>query len=391
MKESSTNSNTAATTHLIGTIFGEESLATINIQMSNKAVCNEIMKTSFSSAFITPLNNIFVPFSTENDNYPSLIKDDLLEDENRIRNDTIDYEKIDGLDFSTVANKYSYHRPFGIDYEIIPTIGEGRKVDSDGNIENQGMSDYDLTSRNYSYDDEMRTVGFKLPFYFAGWGLDTAGRPVPSIYDEQKKNEESNKSYDDDGNLFYDNVFVDDYKDRYPDRLSGEISYLQHSKESGDIFQLELKKNTYIDGYNNNPSEWMAGPLDVRWDRYRGVWAASPLIVEGYLLGPLRNPDGRASDKKYTSGQLVVYTGKHEEWNAVQPMQTIWVINRQIGLSADAGTYVAAQWFPNGEFRPIIVDCYADPSGAVNRGKMLNIPEDDDSTNDVYDGGGIVR
>jgi hypothetical protein len=31
------------------------------------------------------------------------------------------------------------------------------------------------------------------------------------------------------------------------------------------------------------------------------------------------------------------------------------------------------------------------PSGAVNRGKMLNIPEDEDSTNDVYDGGGIVR
>lgn len=377
MKESSTNSNTAATTHLIGTIFGEESLASINIQMSNKAVCNEIMKTSFSSAFITPLNNIFVPFSTENDNYPSLIKDNYLQEQNRIRNDIIDYENIDGLDFSTAANKYSYHRPFGIDYEVIPTIGEGLTQDSSGVITNSGLSDYDLNSRNYSYEDEMRTIGFKLPFYFAGWGLDTAGRPVPSIYDEQKKNEESNN---------FDNVFIDDYQDQYSDRFSGEISYLYNSSNSGDIVDLERKKNTYIDGYNNNPSEWMAGPLDVRWDRYRGVWAASPVIVEGYLISNLSAPSGRATGLKYTSGEIVLYGGQYDDWDIIQPVQKVWIINRSVGLTASSGSLLSAQFFPNGEYRPIWVDCATDPSGAYNKSGIISfdsVPHFDDFGNSV--------
>lgn len=355
------NSNTASVNHIIGTIFGEESLASINIELSSKAICNEVMKTSFSSAFITPLNNIFTPFSTVSEDYPSLIKDELMQESNRVREEVVDYDNIDGLDFSMVPNKYSYHKPFGIDYNVIPTIGSKS---------GEEFSDYDLNTRNYSYDQEFRTVGFKLPSYFIGYGLDTVGRPVPSVYDEQKKNEESNN---------FDNEFVLDYSGQYSDRVSGEISYLENSilnaqrnsgntlDVSGDIIDLELKKNTYMDGYNVNPSNWPAGPLDTRWDKYRGVWAACPVIVEGYLLNDMIAPSGRATKLKYTSGEIVLYTGQYDEWDIIQPIQKVWVINRSVGLSANSGSYVSAQFFPNGEFRPIWVDCAVDPSGAINK------------------------
>lgn len=366
MVEEVKNSNVAASNHIIGTVFGEESLAQINIEFSSKAICNETMKTSFSSAFITPLNNIFAPFSTISEDYPSLIKDDLMQEENRLREDEIDYDNIDGLDFARVSNKYSYHKPFGIDYNVVPTIGS-----QDG----EQFSDYDLNMRNYSYDEEFRTVGFKLPSYFAGWGLDTAGRPVPSVYDEQKKNEDSNGG---------DNEFVTDFANSpippvigedpippLPDRDKGEIYYLENSAHSGDIVDLERKKNTYMDGYNINPSEWPAGPLDVRWDRYRGVWAASPVIVEGYLLNDISAPSGRATKLKYTSGEIVLYTGQYDDWDIIQPIQKVWVINRSVGLYMEQGSYVAAQFFPNGEFRPIWVDCGPDPSGAMNLSGIL--------------------
>jgi hypothetical protein len=360
MADSIKNSKTASTNHIIGTMFGKESLAQINIEFSSKVICNEVMRTSFSSAFITPLNNIFSPFSTKSEDYPSLIKDSAMQESNRVREKIVDYDNIDGLDFSMVPNKYSYHKPFGIDYNVVPTIG-----DKDG----EEFSDYDLNTRNYDYDQEFRTVGFKLPSYFAGYGLDTVGRPIPSVYDEQKKNESINN---------YNNEFVLSYSGQYPTRVSGEISYLENSiilarttsgnitDVSGNIVDLERKKNTYMDGYNVNPSEWPAGPLDVRWDKYRGVWAACPVIVEGYLLNDVIAPSGRATKQKYTSGEIVLYTGQYDKWDIIQPIQKVWVINRSVGLSATSGSYIAAQFFPNGEFRPIWVDCSVDPSGAIN-------------------------
>ena len=105
MADDAKHSNTASSNHIIGTIFGKDSLAQINIEFSSKTICNETMKTSFSSAFITPLNNIFSPFSTVSEDYPSLIKDDLMQEENRVREIIVDYDNIDGLDFARTPNK----------------------------------------------------------------------------------------------------------------------------------------------------------------------------------------------------------------------------------------------------------------------------------------------
>jgi len=72
--------------------------------------------------------------------------------------------------------------------------------------------------RNYQ---DVRGVGLRLPLILAGWGYDLDGVPVPS-------------------------------------------------GTSTDLF-----KGDYPSGYQVDPSNYVAAPLDVRYDRDRGVWAAT--------------------------------------------------------------------------------------------------------------------
>ena len=353
---------------IVGTMFGTGGQALINIHMSRKEDVGKIIGKDASEVFCTTLTNVMSPYSNNSKTVPSFKNTKEIDKNSRIRKQDIDYTvsepKIDGFDFRHTPTKSTYFIPAAFDYKPLPTVGD------------RVMDEVEVNSRNYGYNDdtEIRSIGFKVPTVFVGWGLDTAGRPVPSIYDVDKKNEDpsipNNQFLDGDG--------------------KGATQKLEESTASGDIFALELKKNTYIEKAGVNPSSWVAGPLDVRWDKYRGVWAACPVIVEGYLLEDLKQPSGRATKLKYTSGEMVIYTGHHEEWNAVQPMQKVWVINRCVGLMATSGTYIAAQFFPNGEYRPIWVDCVADPSGAVNTGR---IPKEATRTQPAveYDGGGIVR
>lgn len=353
---------------IVGTMFGTGGQALINIHLSRKDDVGKIMEGDPNQVFVTTLPNIMSPYSNDSKAFPSFVDTKEIDKNSRFRKTKIDYDvaepQIDGLDFKHTPTKSTYFLPAAFDYQPIPSIDD------------MDMCDAEVNTRNYGYtgESEIRSVGFKIPTVFAGWGLDIAGRPVPSIYDADKKNEDPSVD---------NNEFLDI-------NGSGETQKLEVSKASGDIFKLELKKNTYMENAAKNPSTWVAGPLDVRWDKYRGVWAACPVIVEGYLLEDLKQPSGRATKIKYTSGEMVVYTGHHEEWNAVQPMQKIWVINRCIGITAQSGTYIAAQFFPNGEYRPIIVDCSVDPSGAVNTGRIPKAATRTDPEV-TYDGGGIVR
>lgn len=308
--------------YLIASIFGEEGNALINVQIAPAQIATIAGRINYSGSHITSLANIFVPFSTDSITAPAFSNRPNLDSYNLNRQGATDYEEIDGKDFRVVPNKFTYYKVRALDYDIVSTIG------------NRLIDNYDLTIKNYDDDAEIRTVGLKTPVFQAGWGLDMAGRPVPSIYDIQKK-----------ANL-------------------EDLGELEDSTNKNDIEELEKRKNTYAYGYNTNAQYWVAGPVDTRWDQYRGVWAAAPVIVEGYLLQDLTEPSGRATKLKYTSGEILIYTGQHNSWGKIQPEQKAWVINRSVGLTADSGTYIAAMWFPNGEFRPIWVDCEIDPSGS---------------------------
>jgi hypothetical protein len=83
-----------------------------------------------------------------------------------------------------------------------------------------------LPTNDYSQYDWYRAVGFKLPMVLVGWGYDIDGRPVP------------NAKVDASGR--------------------GMTQYFE-------------------DDWLRKPQNWKAGPLDVRWDQERGVWAPPQL------------------------------------------------------------------------------------------------------------------
>ena len=76
--------------------------------------------------------------------------------------------------------------------------------------------------------NEYRTYGLRGPLLLSGWGYDVNGLPVP-----------------------------------------GE----------GQDFELD---------YARNRSKWKTGPVDLRWDEDRQVWAGGYQIVEGFLTSPVK-------------------------------------------------------------------------------------------------------
>jgi hypothetical protein len=75
------------------------------------------------------------------------------------------------------------------------------------------------THLNDMVDDWQRPIAFKTPMILAGWGYDTNGKPVPNLI---------------------------------PSGTAGAH---------------------FASGYMEKPNLWKVGPLDVRWDQNRKVWA----------------------------------------------------------------------------------------------------------------------
>lgn len=101
--------------------------------------------------------------------------------------------------------------------------------------------------------DNFRFSALRGPLVLQGWGYDTNGKPIPNKYDIPKK------------------------------------------AEAG-----KFKKDGLADGFMEdwlaNPKTWPVGPVDLRWDRERGVWTcASPnKIIIARLKEPLL-PYGKAT------------------------------------------------------------------------------------------------
>ena len=56
--------------------------------------------------------------------------------------------------------------------------------------------------------------------------------------------------------------------------------------------------------FSQNRSGWKTGPVDLRWDEERQVWAGGYQIVEGFLTTEVKpaigqNPDGESTVQIY--------------------------------------------------------------------------------------------
>ena len=83
------------------------------------------------------------------------------------------------------------------------------------------------------YADDYRIFALKGPILLQQWGYDTDGKPVPNKVDTES------------------------------------------SAELG-IFETDGLKYKFMDAWLVKPNAWPVGPVDLRWDRTRGVWTSPP-------------------------------------------------------------------------------------------------------------------
>lgn len=128
----------------------------------------------------------------------------------------------------------------------------------------QGMR----TSVNQVNWQSTRGIALRSPLVLQGWGYDFQGAPMPN---------QGNYLIDDDGNA-YPNLFN----------------------------TLQEQTNQFFSGYLSNSYNWQTGPLDVAWDKFRGVWASRGMVICGETsgTGPTTNFTGNSPNfLVYVNGQ----------------------------------------------------------------------------------------
>lgn len=121
--------------------------------------------------------------------------------------------------------------PSGVDFSVV--------------TDNNGLTN--STDIRFNHENT-KFFGLKMPLMLKGWGYDLNGNPVPGQF---RVDDEGEPVKDDEGN----NII--DYRDNY-----------------------------------TKPSQWVEGPLDVRWDSSRGVWTwPTNTVYTTYKLLIMGNPD----------------------------------------------------------------------------------------------------
>lgn len=224
--------------------------------------------------------------------------------------------------------------------------------------------------KHYSPSSNYRGLAFNTHrFVMAGYGLCTDGRPIPNA---------SGYHYNE----------------------SGEYVYNPSGNYGSHLF---------ASGYQDRPDMWTVGPLDgFRFDRSTGMWNIGCKVIEGYLIEDLPATSGRLSNLPYTSGRMVLVDGSYagmpkylDSGNTVlNPYYRLWdradasgeinssgtiysdyssmpiesggrpdlfplLVNRSSRVSAPSGAYVIAVNMPNGENRPIWIDCEAEERDGI--------------------------
>ena len=100
------------------------------------------------------------------------------------------------------------------------------------------------------YSSDYRFLGLRGPLVLHQWGYDLEGKPVPNAIDVPIEAKEGK----------FVNPF--DYRN---------IDY-----SDANAIAKEGLKDEFLKDWLGNPGTWPVGPIDLRWDRNRGVWVSPP-------------------------------------------------------------------------------------------------------------------
>jgi len=210
---------------------------------------NEMFYDYDKKAFIT-LDAIFSPVSISGDGgFPQYINVSEDEADRNHKSSPIhaqppfysgncDIESVDSHDLYNLDIKNLYLNPLS-NPDSIPHVEEskhkGHSIDVVGRGEELSPSGlmssfYDIDEPN-KYSDDYRFLGLKGPLVLQSWGYDVDGKPIPNA------------------------------ADKYDDAKQG-------------LFTKENLEDKFLEDWLQKSSTWPAGPVDLRFDRERGVWVS---------------------------------------------------------------------------------------------------------------------
>lgn len=122
-------------------------------------------------------------------------------------------------------------------YHNNPGSGAGHNIEFVGR--ETGVPQKGISTNKYSpdaegrYSNDYRFLSLKGPLMLHSWGFDTNGKPIPNYVDTT-------------------------------------------NNASIGVFQASGVKNKFLDNWLQNPKTWPVAPVDLRFDRQRGVWVSPP-------------------------------------------------------------------------------------------------------------------
>lgn len=123
----------------------------------------------------------------------------------------------------------------------VDIVGRNEYTEEDTNKENpyipgKGImnSFYGQTEWDRRYADDYRFLGLRGPLVLHAWGYDTQGKPIPNAVDD-----------------------IDDIK-------------------GSGVFASSGLKDEFYQDWLQKPASWPVAPVDLRFDRERGVWVSPP-------------------------------------------------------------------------------------------------------------------
>lgn len=165
-----------------------------------------------------------------------------------VHNCQINRKFLDPLQNNFGSGEHPHHKGAGAGHQI-DIVGRGTEPPDSGVI----MNFYGQGRWDDRYSDEYRFLGLRGPLVLHQWGFDTQGKPIPNLIDDPELIAQSG-------------IFR-------TSRPSGEIDNSSGVYMSGIGSGLS---DYFMRDWLHKPSSWPVGPVDLRFDRKRGVWVSPP-------------------------------------------------------------------------------------------------------------------
>jgi hypothetical protein len=129
---------------------------------------------------------------------------------------------------------------------VIMNVAHGSGADDNFNFDTVGQSGTSGPLKDRQQETDFRFTAMRGPLVLQAWGYDINGKPIPNANDSAT------------------------------------------AAESG-TFRNNNLEDKFLKNWLSNPKTWPAGPIDLRWDRHRGMWVSPPSskIIVGRLTSSL--------------------------------------------------------------------------------------------------------